>query len=212
MYVVLIGLCILVFSTILPKSKSAGNEGSSPRIVKEVEETMEGFLAEVEEDNRKLIDTIASMKQDHGESIRKLTDRIEGMEKQFQEERQDWRRLAIQRVEQHEDKIARDAAYVNQGGAPGGSASTEREPARKEHAPGQPPSGQIPERTLEEETVSAPEPAPVLTIRSRYEELFQLYEDGKSVEYIAKKTGLNKGEVSLIIQLAQQEELKGVEK
>lgn len=47
--------------------------------------------------------------------------------------------------------------------------------------------------------------APV-DMKSRYPELFHYYEQGKSIEYIAKKTGMNKGEVQLIIQLAKQEE------
>lgn len=44
------------------------------------------------------------------------------------------------------------------------------------------------------------------TIRSRYAELFALHDQGKSVEAIAKQTGMNKGEVMLILQLAQREE------
>lgn len=45
-----------------------------------------------------------------------------------------------------------------------------------------------------------------VTIRSRYPELFELYDSGKSIEAVARKLGLNKGEVQLIIQLAKQEE------
>lgn len=43
------------------------------------------------------------------------------------------------------------------------------------------------------------------TIQTRYPELFQLYDQGKSIEAISKKLGMNKGEVQLIIQLAKQE-------
>jgi predicted DNA-binding ribbon-helix-helix protein len=45
-----------------------------------------------------------------------------------------------------------------------------------------------------------------LQMKERYSELFLLHEQGKAVEYIAKKLNLNKGEVQLIIQLAKQEE------
>ena len=63
---------------------------------------------------------------------------------------------------------------------------------------------------LQPEAEPAPEPseeklAPT-SIHKRYEQLFQLYESGKSIEAIAKKLQLNKGEVQLIIQLAKQEE------
>jgi len=44
------------------------------------------------------------------------------------------------------------------------------------------------------------------TVRARYKELFDLHDSGKSIEYIAKKLGKNKGEVQLIIGLARQEE------
>jgi len=49
-------------------------------------------------------------------------------------------------------------------------------------------------------------PVPGRGIRSRYPELFAWHDAGKSVEYIAKKTGMNKGEVMLILQLAKREE------
>jgi hypothetical protein len=187
MYVVLIGLCILVFSSILPKSRGDKEQESSPQMVKEMEETMEGFLAELEEDNQKLLDTITSMKKEHNQSISKLTDRLEGMEKQFQEERQDWRRLALERVERQEKAVIAEPVTVPS------------EPARPSELP----------VTLQEEEVLE-QPAP--SIRSRYEELFRMHDEGKSIEYIARKKGLNKGEVSLIFQLALQEEQKGVEK
>ncbi|MFS0727869.1 hypothetical protein [Paenibacillus sp. 1P07SE] len=48
--------------------------------------------------------------------------------------------------------------------------------------------------------------APELNIRARYAELFQMHEQGKSIESIARKAGLNKGEVQLILQLSRQEE------
>ena len=43
-------------------------------------------------------------------------------------------------------------------------------------------------------------------MKLRYAELFRLHEQGKGVETIAKKLGMNKGEVNLILQLARQEE------
>lgn len=43
-------------------------------------------------------------------------------------------------------------------------------------------------------------------IRARYPALFALHDAGKSVDYIAKKSGMNKGEVLLILQLAKREE------
>lgn len=44
------------------------------------------------------------------------------------------------------------------------------------------------------------------SIQVRYAELFQLYKQGKSIEAIARKLAMNKGEVQLIIQLAKKED------
>jgi len=52
-----------------------------------------------------------------------------------------------------------------------------------------------------------PQPAaPSSAIHTRYANLLEQYEQGKSIEAIAKKMGMNKGEVQLILQLAKQEE------
>lgn len=45
-----------------------------------------------------------------------------------------------------------------------------------------------------------------LPISSRYPELLELYMKGETISSIAKKLGMNNGEVQLIIQLAKQEE------
>ena len=43
-------------------------------------------------------------------------------------------------------------------------------------------------------------------IRERYPELFRLHDEGKSTEQIARKLGMNKGEVMLILEFARREE------
>jgi DNA-binding NarL/FixJ family response regulator len=67
---------------------------------------------------------------------------------------------------------------------------------------------------VQEKTESASSPeagaARMATMKDRYGELFDMYTQGKSIEYIAKKLGMNKGEVTLILQLAKQEEAGGV--
>lgn len=52
---------------------------------------------------------------------------------------------------------------------------------------------------------TVPEDSP-FAITERYEALLKMYEQGKSIEYISKSLGMNKGEVQLIITLARQEE------
>ncbi len=177
-YVVLIGLCILVFSFLFAKPKKQASP-ESPQIMQEVEETMEGFMAELEEDNKKLLDTIAHMKESHNQSLHKMTERMERLEQEFQQERQDWKRLVLMTAE-------------NAGQAPARSAV----PPQAQPIPQPEPALPVPEES----------PKPAAGIRGRYEEVLCLHDDGKSVDYIARKCGLNKGEVNLIIQLALQEE------
>lgn len=52
-------------------------------------------------------------------------------------------------------------------------------------------------------TEEEPEPpGDVLHLRNRYQEVFELFIEGKSIEEISKKLGYGKGELELILQLA----------
>ncbi|NBI27388.1 hypothetical protein [Chengkuizengella marina] len=62
---------------------------------------------------------------------------------------------------------------------------------------------QTPSKQLKDETFNEKEN--VLKINDRYNDLMKMHHDGKSVQYISNKTGINKGEVQLIINLAKQE-------
>lgn len=64
-------------------------------------------------------------------------------------------------------------------------------------------------KDLEQVVDEAPEN---VRISERYKELFALYAQGKSIEYIAKKMNMNKGEVQLIVTLAEREEVLRAEK
>jgi hypothetical protein len=198
MYVVLVGLVILVFGSIMPKGQTKTEGAGSPQLVKEMEETMEGFLAELEEDNQKLIDTMSVMRQDHDAAIRKLADRIDGMEKQLQEQRLDLHRIEVQRIERQEAEmlVRSQAAFA--------AVQAASEQRSSSHSP------VLPSTTHDDS--EAEDVQPHTTIKGRYQELFRMHEEGKSIEYIAKKNGMNKGEVSLIIQLAEQEDRKGAQK
>ncbi|WP_042160514.1 DUF6115 domain-containing protein [Paenibacillus gorillae] len=72
-------------------------------------------------------------------------------------------------------------------------------------APAAQPAAEPVRLVQEADPAPAAVPAPT-TIQSRYAELLELYSQGKSIELIAKKLGMNKGEVQLILQLAKQEE------
>lgn len=48
-----------------------------------------------------------------------------------------------------------------------------------------------------------------LELEKRYRDIFEWAEKGKPVSYIAKKTGMNHGEIELILQLSKQGEAYG---
>lgn len=187
MYVVLIGLVFIVLATLLPKQEE-GKGSVSPKMLKELEETMDGFLTELEEDNKQLLQTIVQLKQDQEAAQLKLAERVEDLEKENREQAHELKRFALLRADLQETLAKLKAAPAV---AQESTLVASKEAVVK------------PEGSEEQLAQGATETGP--SMKERYAELFQLHESGKSVEYIAKALGLNKGEVHLIIQLAKQE-------
>lgn len=182
LYIVLLGLVVVVYARFIPKQRSAGTSQSN--VVKEIEQTMEQFSAELEEENKQLLELVSTMKKEHEVQSAKLIGRIEALE---QQNRSVGERLTVllQAEERRKESL------------PSASA----DPAR----PSSTPEGAfvVPERA------SAPQSEQengMMNIRERYTSVFKLYDQGKSTEYIAKKLDMNKGEVMLIIQLGMQED------
>jgi hypothetical protein len=181
-YVVLLGLVLLLYARWLPKSKSSAAQAP---VIKEIEETMEQFSAELDEENRKLMQLVAAMKKDQDLHAAKLQGRIEALEQQNAN--------VTRQLEQ----------LLKSGSAPSVHAETGQRDAGGEDA----------DRASAETAnsdVREPEPSGGIRVRARYPDVFRLYDQGKSAEYIAKKLNMNKGEIMLIIQLAKQEELARV--
>ncbi len=189
MYIVLIGLVLVVYAKILPKSASSSSRQSAS--VKEIEETMEHFAAELDEQNQAVIQLFNETKQNYESHLAKLAGRLEWLEKQNAGMSQEIAKLQIAHAQLEKQWLAASA-----------SVSADR------FQPASPEIKGVPVPHIEDKpTVKEPEPpANLMNIQERYAELFQLYRQGKSADYIAKKLGMNKGEISLIIQLAKQEE------
>lgn len=174
-YIVLLGMVILVLSFLAPRGKQDESSAGTPLMLKEMEETMDHFVAEIEEENQALLQKVAEMKQEHDHIVQKLGERVDTLEKLYREQSSELKRFALYRLENYD-----------------------------KHPDGKPAPTDIPVNSeLAEESAASLEQTGV---KARYPELFQLYHEGKSVEYISKKMGINKGEVLLIIQLAKQEE------
>lgn len=185
MYVVLLGLVVIVYARFLPKEQVAAS--GKMTVVQEIEETIEHFAAEMDEQNQSLLDLFSKTKQDYEVELAKLAGRLETLEKQKHELSQELTKVHVKDPENLTPDPTVDLAY------------------RQEVAAGAP---QFEGSTLAVESpISEEEPVYVgLSMKSRYAELFSLHDQGKGVEAIAKKLGMNKGEVSLILQLSRQEE------
>lgn len=177
LWIVLLGGVLFAVSRFLPKPSV-----QSAKVVQEIEESMELFASEIEEENKELTDLIARMKRDHERQVDELQRKIATLEERSQETAAELKRLLAAGA------VPAVAAAAGAFTAPG-PAEQPAEPA--EQSAGQPAEVQ---------------PAVSLRLRERHAQLFELYGQGKSVESIAKKLGMNKGEVSLIIHLAKQEE------
>lgn len=167
LYIVLLGICVLLFAFMRPKEPAA----QQAAVVGEIETALEQFALELDDDNKELMASVAGVKRELEAEINKLNGRLDALEKQVR-------------------ALPRDlpAALSPVPASP----VAEQHPAAAQPArPAEPPQA---------EELAEPD------IKTRYSALFDLHNQGKSIEYISKKTGMNKGEVQLIIQLSRQEE------
>src|SRR5665647_1230983 len=165
MYIVLLGLVCIVISFFAPRSVT----NNSLNMVKEIEDTMEHFANEIEEENKQLLQTVAQIKTDHEQQMNRIITKVDQLEKQNYDLSNEIKSIVLTKFYEQNKQLPTTATL---------------------------------EETLLLEKVSV---SP-MQMKERYTELFLLHEQGKAIEYIAKKLNLNKGEVQLIIQLAKQEE------
>jgi len=179
-YIVLFGLVLIVFAKIMPKTDKSKGQGNAT--INEIEETMEYFTAELNEQNNALIRLLAETKRDYELQAAKLASRIETLEKQSNLSAQETAKLAVavEELRKHASKPVEIQAAA--------------------------PDITIKKAEAAVEDRQEPVPASPMNMKMRYSDLFAMYDQGKSIDYIAKKLSMNKGEVNLIMQLAKQEE------
>ncbi|NQX65790.1 hypothetical protein HQN90_06585 [Paenibacillus alba] len=196
MYVVLLGLVILVYARFLPKEQAALSNKTN--VVQEIEETIEHFAAEMDEQNQSLLNLFSKTKQDYEVELAKLAGRLESLEKQKHELSQELTKVHVNQQVSHQSHVDSEnqglIGSLNNPDLPASASSIQSEQGEASFLP-------VPAEEIVEEPVYMG-----LGMKSRYTELFALHDQGKSVEAIAKQLGMNKGEVSLILQLAKQEE------
>jgi len=182
-YIVLVGAVVAVGALAMPRKKAESAE--APQSVRNMETALDQFMENMEKDNEQLIQLIAESQQaakQEGESkdkrIATLEERCGQLEKLLQE------------------TLVKPAAARLREDQPSSDAMTGQADALS--APQAEQSGVV------ESAAQNQSPKPN-SIHDRYSELFRLYAEGKSIEAIAKKLGMNKGEVQLIIGLSKQE-------
>lgn len=192
-YIVLIGAVAIVYGFLLPKARNVAAAAQSMATVDKVEDTLEHYMAEIEKENEEIIDLVSKIKQES--TAKQLA---------LQEQLTEMRQRLIQ-LEQKPDPVImpsavppvatmQNPAYTQTQGT-GTQGDALRESAARM-------AQQYSEPVVEEQ------PDTTERIQDRYQELFALYENGKSIDTIAKTVGLQRGEVQLILQLAKQEDHK----
>ncbi|NRF91214.1 hypothetical protein HQN89_09295 [Paenibacillus frigoriresistens] len=200
MYVVLLGLVLIVYARFLPKEQAAAS--TKMNVVQEIEETIEHFAAEMDEQNQTLLNLFSKTKQDYEIELAKLAGRLESLEKQKHELSQELTKVHVNHQLNQRTNAATDVFTGVQN-----AVLSEIPVSNPAH------SVQVTASELVAPTIESVVEEPIytgLSMKSRYKELFSLYDQGKGVEAIAKKLGMNKGEVSLILQLSRQEEMTRV--
>ncbi|MNI24710.1 hypothetical protein D3C73_783380 [compost metagenome] len=142
----------------------------------DVEATLEHYMTEIEKENTEIIELMAELKQD---TIAKQL----SLQEQVAELRT--RLLEVEKLTSlQETRVGR----------------LESNPPHLETDKGV-AAAPVVEQPAEEGLIT-----PQNTVRDRYPELFNLYDQGKSIDGIAKTLNLQRGEVQLILQLASKEE------
>ncbi|MDQ0914259.1 DUF6115 domain-containing protein [Paenibacillus sp. V4I5] len=196
MYVVLLGLILIVYARFLPKEQASAS--TKKNVVQDIEETIEHFAAEMDEQNQTLLNLFSKTKQDYEIELAKLAGRLESLEKQKHELSQELTKVHVNHQMNQRTNAATDISSEAQHAVDSSIPITN--PADSVQVTSSELAAASKESIVEEPIYTG------LSMKSRYSELFSLHDQGKGVEAIAKKLGMNKGEVSLILQLSRQEE------
>ncbi|SFE16983.1 hypothetical protein SAMN04487969_101440 [Paenibacillus algorifonticola] len=176
-YIVLLGAVVVVFGLLLPRRK----QPVAAQAVNNMEVSLEQFMENMEQDNRELTALIVQSQEEARAKARRGEERLAELERKYS---------AMEQLfeQQKTTAVLVPAAQV---------------PLVKVDAPITPASAVF---QKEPEELEEPAPPAKQTIQQRYPDLFDFHQQGKSIEAIAKKMNMNKGEVQLILQLAKQEE------
>lgn len=180
-YIALLGAVIIVFSFMLPRqTKAIAARQSTRDELEQMELSLGQFMENMEQQHDELVQVVSTSMNQLKEDNRQKGDVITQLEKKCA-------MLEEQMATLSHAYVALETKLQFVGQAPEKSyqsASAGPESATEESSKRTNPN----------------------SIHARYADIFELYNAGKSIEFIAKKLGKTKGEVQLIMQLAKQEE------
>ncbi|GKS09997.1 hypothetical protein YDYSY3_09970 [Paenibacillus chitinolyticus] len=200
--IVLLGLVIVVFAGVIPRSAAKkGGQAPSAQLVKELEESMAHFASDLEQQNQALIDLFKETQREHKLEVAKLTARLEVLERRSADGNGagvHGGRESAPELSRHGSRSAEPHVSAEPAAQTHGSALSTPRPSQTEEFPAEAAAASV-------QPQEAPRTEPELSVRARYAALFELHDQGRSTEQIAKQLGMNKGEVMLIMQLAKRE-------
>ncbi|AIQ75056.1 MULTISPECIES: hypothetical protein [Paenibacillus] len=185
-YIVLVGVAAILYALLLPARVKEGK--ANQQSLKETEAALELYMADIERENEELVQLVSSIKQQSQTNHNLLQGQVNELQSQVVELQNSSLKLEA-RVAEEEKGLKELAVTVEQGSKVKVGVNEDTSlPA-------------------EMSSVSPDVKAkPISSIKLRYPRLFELHEQGKSIDSIAKTAGLQRGEVQLILQLAKQEE------
>ncbi|CAI6032393.1 hypothetical protein PAECIP112173_00686 [Paenibacillus sp. JJ-100] len=189
--IVILGACAIAYAFIMPRKDKV--QQPSHQLVQEMESTLEHYMTEIEQENDALIQRVAELK---GEA----TAADQRLQSQLQELQQRLDQLEQQKVRTTETVLSAPVDSVLGYTSDGLQAQRLLENIRADA--NQQPESATSESQVKEENIEPQRES----IKDRYKELFRLHDNGKSMDAIAKQTGIQLGEVQLILQLADREE------
>lgn len=186
--IVILGACAIAYAFIMPRKDKV--QQPSHQLVQEMESTLEHYMTEIEQDNDALIQRVAELK---GEA----TAADHRMQSQLQELQQRLEQLEQQKVKTTELSTAENIMGQR---AEGLQAQSLMDSVRAETNQQIASASELQDNPQQEEDQKRE------SIKDRYTELFRLHDEGKSMDAISRQTGIQLGEVQLILQLAEREE------
>ncbi|MBD8497090.1 hypothetical protein [Paenibacillus arenosi] len=183
-YLVLLGAVIMLVGW-----KKPARSSDEAQFSKNVEATLEHFIHEVGEENEKVLAVVEQLKKENDLRFNAVRHRMDALEASLsQAEERAWH------AEQTLAQIRREQSMQQPVGV-----NTYTIAADSGHT-----ISALDHDIVSESSSDQPNTVPQ-SIRSRYEQLFALVDEGKSNQQIADELHMNRGEVELIRQLSQQE-------